>query len=113
MIILASSVRNAASPLESPQIERHGPGPHDVQIDIAFCGVCHSDLRIGRSEWVGGIAETHDMLDFWAEKGPEKGPEKGIVAEIEMIPIQASDTAYERMQISDVTYRFVIDTLAA
>jgi D-arabinose 1-dehydrogenase-like Zn-dependent alcohol dehydrogenase len=109
MIILASSVRNAASPLESPQIERYGPGPHDVQIDIAFCGVCHSDLRIGRSEWGGGIAETYDMLDFWAEKGPEKG----IVAEIEMIPIQASDAAYERMQISDVTYRFVIDALAA
>ena len=40
-------------PLESMEIERRTPGPHDVQIDIAFCGVCHSDLHTVRSEWAG------------------------------------------------------------
>ena len=50
---------------------------------------------------IGGIAETQEMLDFCAEKG--------IVAEIEMIPIQKIDQAYDRMQKSDVKYRFVID----
>ena len=51
---------------------------------------------------IGGIAETQEMLDFCAEKG--------IVADIEMIPIQTIDEAYGRMQQSDVKYRFVIDT---
>ena len=50
---------------------------------------------------IGGIAETQEMLDFCAEKG--------IVADIEMIPIQKIEDAYERMQRSDVKYRFVID----
>jgi alcohol dehydrogenase (NADP+) len=56
---------------------------------------------------IGGIAETQEMLDFCAEKG--------IVADIEMIPIQKIEEAYDRMQKSDVKYRFVIDnaTLAA
>ncbi len=50
---------------------------------------------------IGGIAETQEMLDFCAEHG--------IVADIEMIPAQAIDEAYERMLRSDVKYRFVID----
>ena len=50
---------------------------------------------------IGGIAETQEMLDFCAEKE--------VVAEIEMIPIQKIDEAYDRMQKSDVRYRFVID----
>jgi uncharacterized zinc-type alcohol dehydrogenase-like protein len=40
-------------PLEPMEIERRAPGPHDVQIEIAFCGVCHSDLHTVRSEWPG------------------------------------------------------------
>jgi uncharacterized zinc-type alcohol dehydrogenase-like protein len=51
---------------------------------------------------IGGIAETQEMLDFCAEHG--------IVADIEMIPIQRIENAYERMQRSDVKYRFVIDS---
>ncbi|MCX7514383.1 NAD(P)-dependent alcohol dehydrogenase [Frateuria sp. STR12] len=50
---------------------------------------------------IGGIAETQEMLDFCAEHG--------IVADIEMIPAQKIDEAYDRMQRSDVKYRFVID----
>lgn len=56
---------------------------------------------------IGGISETQEMLNFCAEKG--------IVADIEMIPIQKINDAYDRMVRSDVKYRFVIDnaTLAA
>ncbi|HEX8573185.1 MAG TPA: NAD(P)-dependent alcohol dehydrogenase [Allosphingosinicella sp.] len=50
---------------------------------------------------IGGIAETQEMLDFCAERG--------IVSEIETIPVQQIDEAYDRMQRSDVKYRFVID----
>jgi uncharacterized zinc-type alcohol dehydrogenase-like protein len=50
---------------------------------------------------IGGIAETQEMLDFCAERG--------IVADIEMIPIDKIEEAYDRMQKSDVKYRFVID----
>jgi len=50
---------------------------------------------------IGGIAETQEMLDFCAEHG--------IVSDIEMIPMQAVNEAYERMLKNDVRYRFVID----
>ena len=46
----------AASPsaaLAPFQIERRAVGPHDVQIEIAFCGICHSDLHQVRDEWGG------------------------------------------------------------
>ena len=51
--------------------------------------------------FIGGIAETQEMLDFCAEHG--------IVSDIERIAIQDINTAYERMIRSDVKYRFVID----
>jgi uncharacterized zinc-type alcohol dehydrogenase-like protein len=50
---------------------------------------------------IGGIAETQEMLDYCAEKG--------IVSDVEMIPIQKINEAYERMIKGDVKYRFVID----
>ncbi|WP_413583201.1 NAD(P)-dependent alcohol dehydrogenase [Bdellovibrio sp. HCB288] len=50
---------------------------------------------------IGGIQETQEMLDFCAKHG--------IVSDIEMIPIQKINEAYERMIKSDVKYRFVID----
>ena len=51
---------------------------------------------------IGGLPETQEMLDFCADKG--------IVADIEMIRVQQIDEAYDRMQKSDVRYRFVIDS---
>jgi len=41
----------ADQPLAPHAIERRTPGPHDVQIDILYCGVCHSDLHTARNEW--------------------------------------------------------------
>ncbi|WP_297914396.1 NAD(P)-dependent alcohol dehydrogenase [Thiomonas sp.] len=42
-------------PLEPMRISRRAPGAHDVQIDIAYCGICHSDLHQVRSEWAGTL----------------------------------------------------------
>ena len=50
---------------------------------------------------IGGIAETQEMLDFCGKHG--------IVSDIELIPIQKINEAYERILRSDVKYRFVID----
>ncbi len=50
---------------------------------------------------IGGLKETQEMLDFCAERG--------ITSDIEMIPIQKINEAYERILKSDVKYRFVID----
>jgi alcohol dehydrogenase (NADP+) len=43
------------SPLRSFAFDRREPRSHDVQIDILFCGVCHSDLHTARSEWEGTV----------------------------------------------------------
>jgi len=50
---------------------------------------------------IGGIPETQEMLDFCAQRG--------ITSDVEIIPIQKINEAYERMLRSDVKYRFVID----
>ena len=43
----------AANPLAPMQIVRREPGPTDVELEILFCGVCHSDVHTARSEWPG------------------------------------------------------------
>lgn len=53
MTIKACGAHAADKPLEILDITRRAPGAHDVQIDIAYCGVCHSDLHQVRSEWAG------------------------------------------------------------
>jgi uncharacterized zinc-type alcohol dehydrogenase-like protein len=50
---------------------------------------------------IGGIAETQEMLDYCGEKG--------IVSEIELVPVQRINEAFDRVVKSDVKYRFVID----
>ena len=50
---LARGTRAADKPFEALSIERREPGPRDVQIDIAYCGICHSDLHTARAEWAG------------------------------------------------------------
>ena len=50
---------------------------------------------------IGGIAETQEMLDFCGDNN--------ITADVEVIPIQKVNEAYERLLKSDVKYRFSID----
>jgi len=47
----AYSAGSATTPLGSTSITRRDPTEHDVQIDILFCGVCHSDMHQVRNEW--------------------------------------------------------------
>ena len=53
MTVKAWGARAADTPIEPMDIERRAPGPRDVQIEIAYCGICHSDLHTVRSEWPG------------------------------------------------------------
>jgi uncharacterized zinc-type alcohol dehydrogenase-like protein len=47
----AYAAQNATTPLAPIKIDRRTPGQEDVQIDILYCGVCHSDIHMVRSEW--------------------------------------------------------------
>ncbi len=49
----AYSAASATSPFVSTTITRRDPSEHDVQIEILFCGICHSDLHQARNEWSG------------------------------------------------------------
>jgi alcohol dehydrogenase (NADP+) len=49
----AYAAQNATTPLAPFSFERRVVGKHDVQIEILYCGVCHSDLHTVRSEWDG------------------------------------------------------------
>jgi uncharacterized zinc-type alcohol dehydrogenase-like protein len=50
---------------------------------------------------IGGLRETQEMLDFCAKKN--------ITSDVEVIPIQQVEAAYERTIAGDVRYRFVLD----
>ena len=79
----AYSAASATSPLASTNIKRRDPTEHDVQIEILFCGICHSDLHAVRNEWSSVMPTVY--------------------------PIQKVNEAYERLLKSDVKYRFSID----
>ena len=54
MKTVAYGVQNATSPVAPMRIDRRAPGPHDVLIEIDYCGICHSDIHQARNEWGGG-----------------------------------------------------------
>ena len=53
--IKAFGTEAASAPLAQLNINRRRPTPHDVEIEILYCGVCHSDLHTARNEWHGTI----------------------------------------------------------
>ena len=58
----AQSDKSSIAPFS---IERRDPGPHDVQIDILYCGVCHSDLHQARGDWGNSLypmVPGHEIL---------------------------------------------------
>ena len=78
--VKAYAARGANSPLAPFSIDRREPTPDDIQIDILFCGVCHSDLHTVRDEWgdttgLGSDVKWHVIcsesaralsgIDFW------------------------------------------------
>ena len=79
-----------------------------VQVLVGLIGPMpeiHTGVLLGRKiltgSGIGGLAETQEMLDFCAENN--------ILPDIEVIRMQDIETAYDRMEASDVKYRFVID----
>ncbi|RYZ50155.1 MAG: NAD(P)-dependent alcohol dehydrogenase [Sphingobacteriales bacterium] len=51
----AYGTEGAEAPLDPMVIQRRTPQAHDVEIDILYCGVCHSDLHTARNEWHGTV----------------------------------------------------------
>ncbi len=58
----AYSAASATSPLDSATIGRRDPADHDVQIEILFCGICHSDLHQVRDEWNSAIPTVYPCV---------------------------------------------------
>ncbi|MHC5737429.1 NAD(P)-dependent alcohol dehydrogenase [Nostoc sp.] len=58
----AYAAASATSPLASTTIARRDPTEHDVQIEILFCGICHSDLHSVRNEWSDFMSTTYPIV---------------------------------------------------
>ena len=68
----AYAAASPTSPVAPFSIERREPGTNDVLIDIAYCGVCHSDLHQVRDEWGGSIypmVPGHEIVGHVAQVG--------------------------------------------
>ena len=58
----AYAANSATSPLASTTVARRNPNEHDVQIEILFCGICHSDLHQVRNEWSGVMPTVYPCV---------------------------------------------------
>jgi len=58
----AYSAASATSLLARTQINRRDPTEHDVQIEILYCGICHSDLHAVRNEWSSVFSTTYPIV---------------------------------------------------
>lgn len=58
----AYSAASATSPLSSTTIPRRDPTERDVQIEILFCGICHSDVHSVRNEWSEFMSTTYPIV---------------------------------------------------
>jgi alcohol dehydrogenase (NADP+) len=58
----AFAAHSATTPLSPFAFQRRQPGPQDVQIEILFCGVCHSDLHQSRDEWKGVMPTIYPVV---------------------------------------------------
>ncbi|MDZ7956056.1 NAD(P)-dependent alcohol dehydrogenase [Nostoc sp. DedQUE09] len=75
-------------------------GAPEKPLDVAAFSLIVARRSLSGSS-IGGIAETQEMLDFCGQHN--------ITADVEVIPIQKINEAYDRLLKSDVKYRFVID----
>ena len=63
--VKAYATLSATSPLAPFTIERREVGPHDVEIELAYCGICHSDIHQVRDEWGNAtypMVPGHEMV---------------------------------------------------
>src|SRR2546423_543658 len=69
----AYSAASETSPLASTKIHRRDPTDRGVQIEILFCGICHSDLHSVRNEWSEFMATNYPMRHWGVGKGKKVG----------------------------------------
>ena len=72
MEIPAYGATAAKAPLEPLKIERRKPGPHDVEIEILYCGICHSDVHKVNDDWGGThfpVVPGHEIVGRVASRG--------------------------------------------
>lgn len=70
----AYAATSATTPLAPFAIDRREPGPHDVLIEILYCGVCHSDIHQARGEWGQStfpMVPGHEIVGKVARVGAE------------------------------------------
>lgn len=70
----AYGVTAADQSFQALDITRRAPGSRDVQIEIAYCGICHSDLHMARSEWPGTVypcVPGHEIVGHVSAVGGE------------------------------------------
>ena len=60
--VKAFAAHGANTPLSAHTIKRRSPRPQDVQIEVLFCGVCHSDLHQARNEWKEVMATVYPCV---------------------------------------------------
>src|ERR1700726_821195 len=58
----AFAAQSATSPLAPHSIKRRSPRPQDVQLEILYCGVCHSDLHQARNEWQHALPTVYPCV---------------------------------------------------
>jgi len=72
MKIPAYGARAAKGPLEPFEIERRRPGPYDIEIEILYCGICHSDVHKVSDDWGGThfpLVPGHEIVGRVASHG--------------------------------------------
>ena len=70
----AVAVSELGAPFETVQIQRRDVGAKDVKIDIAYCGVCHSDVSYVRNEWgrtIYPLVAGHEIVGIVTEVGSQ------------------------------------------
>lgn len=99
-IVKAYGTEAADAPIHSMEIRRRALLQNDVEIDILYCGICHSDLHAVKNDWGGTtypIVPGHEIVGRITQIGKE------------VTRFKVGDEALERLEKGDVKYRFVID----
>ena len=77
LTVNAYTATSATEPLAPATIDRRDVGPHDVLIEVKYCGICHSDIHYVRGEWdaenvkVTNVSEANRFVRRQYRKGWE------------------------------------------